>query len=303
VDVELRHMRALVAVAEELSFTRAAERLHLTQQALSGQIRQLEQRVGTRLVNRDTHRVELTPGGAALYERCRSLLSGTELAVAAARAAGGEAARLTIGYPAPLTHRIASPAIALFTTRHPEVEVTIHFGGLLDPWGGLRDGAADVAIVYGAFDHEGLELRHLFSEPRGVALAADHPLARKEAVTLAELVEEPIVEVPSTDAVSRDFWIAAGHRAGKPPRIGATVETLDGLIEAIGAGLGVATAVAAAVDAMGAPAGVVFRPVIDLEPVEFWVARRAGDERQPVRDFVDAALAADLDRAPAAPPS
>lgn len=296
-------MRALVAVAEELNFTRAAERLHLTQQALSGQIRQLEQRVGTRLVDRDTHRVELTPGGVALYERCRSLLAGTELAVAAARAAGAEAPRLTIGYPAPLTHRIAAPAIALFATRHPEVEVTVHFGGLLDPWGGLRDGAADVAIVYGAFDDEGLELRHLFSEPRGVALAADHPLARKRAVTLAELVEEPIVDVPSADAASRDYWIAARHRAGNPPRIGATVQTLDGLIEAVGAGLGVATTVAAAVDAMGAPAGVVFRPVPDLEPLDFWVAGRAGNELHSASDFMDAAVDANYDRTPAAPGS
>jgi DNA-binding transcriptional LysR family regulator len=71
VDVELRHLRALIAVAEELNFTRAAERLHLTQQALSGQIRQLEQRVGARLVERDTHSVALTAAGVALYERCR----------------------------------------------------------------------------------------------------------------------------------------------------------------------------------------------------------------------------------------
>lgn len=294
-------MRALVAVAEELNFTRAAERLHLTQQALSGQIRQLEQRVGTRLVDRDTHRVELTPGGAELYQRCRSLLSGTELAVEAARAAGAETPRLTIGYPAPLTHRIAAPALALFAARHPEVEVTIHFGGLLDPYGGLRDRAADVAIVNGTFDAEGLELRHLFSEPRGTALAADHPLARKQAVTLDEFLAEPIVDVPSADPASRDFWIAAKHRRGKPPRIGATVHSLDGLIEAIGAGLGVATTVAAAVDALGAPAGVVFRPVLDLEPLDFWVARRAGDERQPVLDFVEAAVSATHDRASAAP--
>jgi len=297
VDVELRHMRALVAVAEELNFTRAAERLNLTQQALSGQIRQLEQRVGTRLVDRDTHRVELTPGGVALYERCRSLLSGTELAVAAARAAGTDAPRLTIGYPAPLTHRIAAaPAIALFATRHPEVEVTIHFGGLLDPWGGLREQAADVAIVYGALGDEGLELRHLFSEPRGVALAADHPLASKQTVTLAEFLAEPIVDVPSADSISHDFWIAAKHRAGRPPRIGATVQTLDGLIEAIGAGLGVATTVASAVEAIGASAGVVFRPVIDLEALDFWVARRADDERPPVCGFIEAAV--DAHKAP-----
>lgn len=301
-DIELRHMRALIAVAEELSFTRAAERLHLTQQALSGQIRQLEQRVGTRLLERDTHHVALTPSGAVLHERCRTLLSGAELAVAAARASGEDAPRLTIGYPAPLTHRIAAPAIELFATRHPDVEITIHFGELLDPRGGLRGGAADVAIVYGALEHEGLDLHHLFSEPRGVALAADHPLARQESVTIAELVEEPIVDVPTTDAISRDFWIAAGHRAGRPPRIGATVQTVDGIVEAIGAGLGVATVVPALVEAMGGSAGVVYRPVADLEPVEFWVARRTEDDRRPVLDFIDAAVEAGRDRAlPGAP--
>ncbi|MFN8186004.1 MAG: LysR family transcriptional regulator [Gaiellales bacterium] len=300
-DVELRHLRALIAVAEELNFTRAAERLHLTQQALSGQIRQLEQRVGTRLVERDTHHVELTAGGVELYERSRSLLSGTEHAVAAARAAGADTPRLLLGYPAPLVHRFAAPAIRLFANRRPDVEVTIHFGGLLDPWGGLRERAADVAIVYGAFESEGLELRHLFSEARGVALAAGHPLARQEAVTLAELVEEPIIDVASMDAVNREFWHAAKHRRGRPPRIGATVQTLDGLIEAIGAGLGVATTVPAVIEAMGSGAGVVFRPVAGLEPLDFWVARRVGDDRQPVLDFMAAAVDAQHDGAARAP--
>lgn len=300
-DVELRHLRALIAVAEELNFTRAAERLHLTQQALSGQIRQLEQRVGARLVERDTHHVELTAAGVALYEHCQLLLAGAEDAVAAARAAGAEAPRLVLGYPAPLTHRFAAPAIRLFANRRPDVEVTIHFGGLLDPWGGLRERAADVAIVYGAFESEGLELRHLFSEPRGIALAADHPLARNKAVTLAEFVEEPIIDVPSMDPVNREFWFATRHRGGRPPRIGARVQTLDGLIEAIGAGLGVATTVAAVIDAMGARAGVVFRPVIDLEPLDFWVARRDGDDRQPVLDFITAAVDAQHDETSRAP--
>jgi len=297
VDIELRHLRALIAVAEELNFTRAAERLHLTQQALSGQIRQLEERVGARLVERDTHHVELTAGGVELYERCRPLLAGAEHAVAAARAAGVAAPRLVLGYPAPLVHRLAAPALRLFARRHPDVEVAIHFGGLLDPSGGLRDRASDVAFVYGAFESEGLELRLLFSEPRGVAVAAGHPLARKKAVTLAEFVEEPIIDVPSMDAVNRDFWVATAHRGGRPPRIGATVQALDGLIEATGAGLGVAATVAAVVDAMGAGAGVVFRPVVGLEPLDFWVARRSGDDRQPVLDFMDAAVDAHCEEA------
>lgn len=289
-DVELRHLRALIAVAEELNFTRAAGRLHLTQQSLSGQIRQLEERVGTRLVDRDTHRVRLTPAGVALCERCRPLMAGAEQAVAAARAAGADTPRLILGYPAPLTHRVAAPTIRLFAARHPDVELAIHFGGLLDPSGGLRERASDVAIVYGAFDAEALELRHLFAEPRGVALAAGHPLSREKVVALPQLVAEPIVDVPSTDAIARDFWIAAGHRAGKPPDIGATVQTLDGLIEAIGAGLGVATTIATAVEAMGAAAGVVFRPVRGLEPLDFWVARRAEDDRRQVVAFMEAAV-------------
>jgi DNA-binding transcriptional LysR family regulator len=166
VDVEMRHLRALIAVAEELNFTRAADRLHLTQQALSGQIRQLEERVGTRLVERDTRRVELTPAGAALCERARPLLSGAEQAVAAARAAAGEQPQLTIGYVAPLTRRMVTPAMELYAERRPDVEITIHFASFLDPWGGLRDSSADVAFLYGEFQHEGLELRLLFSEPR-----------------------------------------------------------------------------------------------------------------------------------------
>src|ERR1700736_6057023 len=93
VDVEMRHLRALLTVAEELNFTRAAERLHLTQQALSGQIRQLEDRVGRRLVDRDSRHVALTAAGKTLSEQARPLLADAQHAVAAARAAGGEATK------------------------------------------------------------------------------------------------------------------------------------------------------------------------------------------------------------------
>jgi DNA-binding transcriptional LysR family regulator len=286
----MRHLRALIAVSEELNFTRAAARLHLTQQALSGQIQQLEQRVGHQLVERDTRRVALTPAGVALCERARPLLDGVELAVASARESAREVAQLTVGYIAALTHRIVAPMMQLFANRHPEVEVTLHFGEFVDPSGGLRSGAADVAFVYGDFDTHGLELTFLFSEPRGIAMSANNPLARRSEVTVDELIAEPIVDVPMADSSCRDFWIAAEHRGGRPPRIGATVRTLDGLIEAVGAGLGIAATVATAVDALGSTAGVVFRPVNGLKPLEFFVARRVGDDRKQVTDFIEAAL-------------
>lgn len=285
----MRHLRALLAIAEELNFTRAAQRLHLTQQALSGQIRQLEDRVGARLVERDSRRVALTEAGRTLCEHARPLLAGAEHAVLATRAAGQEAVRLTVGYVAALTRRLVAPAFQRFSAEQPQVEVTIHFGDFLDPLGGLRDGPADTAILYGEFEHEGIELRPLFSEPRGVALAADHPLAARPVVGLDEFLREPLVEVPVRDRVWSDFWTAAGYRNGTPPQIGASVSTLDSLMEAIGAGLGVATTMAPAIDMLGAASGVVFRPVPELSPLQFWVARRQHDDRRHVVAFLDAA--------------
>lgn len=288
----MRHLRALVALSEELNFTRAAARLHLTQQALSGQIRQLEERVGAQLVLRDSRHVSLTRAGATLCEHARPLLTGARQAIQATRAADEEVDRLTLGYVAPLTRRLVAPAFERFTAAHPEVEVTIHFAGFLDPLGGLGDGCADTAILYGEFEHEGIELQRLFSEPRGVALPADHPLAAHPVVTLEEFIREPLVAVPVRDETWSDYWTAAEWRNGVPPRIGATVTTLDGLMEAIGAGLGVATTMAPAIDMLGSSAGVVFRPVAGLTPLDFWVARREGDDRPPVLAFCEAAGAA-----------
>jgi len=288
----MRHLRALLALAEELNFTRAAERLHLTQQALSGQIRQLEERVGARLVERDTRRVQLTRAGRTLCEHARPLLAGAEHAVLATRAAGHEAARLTVGYVAPLTRRLVAPAFQRFYAAQPEVEVTIHFAGFLDPLGGLREGPSDVAILYGEFEHEGIELQRLFSEPRGIALAVDHPLAARPEVKIEDFIREPLVEVPVRDRVWSDFWTAASHRDGTPPQIGVSVTTLDGLMEAIGAGLGVATTAAPVVDMLGTAAGVVFRPVPELSPLDFFVARREHDDRAQVTGFLDAVTAA-----------
>jgi DNA-binding transcriptional LysR family regulator len=286
----MRHLRALIAVAEELNFTRAAERLHLTQQALSAQIRQLEERVGTKLVERDTRRVELTRAGTALYEQARPLLSNAQQAVEAARAADHGARRLTVGYIAALTHGVMAQTMQAFAERHPDVEVTIHFGEFLDPWGGLHDNTADVAILYGRFDTTGLELHHLFSVPRGVALAVDHPLAAKERVTLEEFLAEPLIAVPMIDPVCRAFWAGDRYRRGIPPRVGATVRNLDALIGAVGAGLGVTGTVQLAVDGLGAAVGVTFRPVEGLGPLDFFVGHRAGDEREPVLEFVETAL-------------
>jgi DNA-binding transcriptional LysR family regulator len=262
----------------------------MTQQALSGQIRQLEERVGSKLVDRVTRRVELTPAGAALFAQARPLLADAQQAIAAARAASQRAPQLTVGYIAALTRRLFADTIRAFTERHPEVELTLHFGEFLDPWGGLRDGEADVAILYGEFDQTGLELHYLFSKPRGCAMAADHPLAARQELTIDEFTAEPLVDVPMLDPICWAFWRADRLRHGAPARIGATVRTLDGLIEAVGAGLGVTGTIELAVDALGPSAGVIFRPVPDLGPLDFFAAHRSGEKRPQVLDFIDTVI-------------
>jgi DNA-binding transcriptional LysR family regulator len=289
VDVELRHLRALVTVAEELNFTRAAERLHLSQQALSAQIRQLEQRVGTRLVERNTHRVELTAAGARLCEHARPVLARAERAVSAARTARP---KLALGLRAPQTLALAGAAVERFAERRPDVELDISFGDLLDPSAGLRSGVADVAIIAGPFESDGLELRPMFSEPRGLALSADHPLAQGTEVTLAEFLDQPIVNVPTHDETWRDYWYAASHRQGRRPVVGATAHSMEGMLEAVRAGLGVALTIEPVVRALGPQSAIAFRPVTGLEPVEFFICWHSGDERAELNDFVEAALAA-----------
>jgi DNA-binding transcriptional LysR family regulator len=289
VSVELRHLRAFVAVAEELNFTRAAERLHLAQQALSSQIRQLEERIGVSLLTRTTRKVELTLAGDVLLEHARAVLAATERAVAAARAAGGAAQVLTLGLVVPVDREVFRPALDLFAERHPEVEVRALFGEVLDPTGGLRAGQSDAALVVGAFDRSGLDMIPLWSDPRGLAMSASHELAAKAEVSIEEMIAQPTFDFPAQDKVFREYWMAINHRGGRPPRLVAQFKSMDGLLEAVRGGLGVNLIRERIVDSLGPNSGVVFRPVAGLEPADVLLAWRSGDEREAITDLIAAA--------------
>ncbi len=287
-NVELRHLRAFVAVAEELNFTRAAARLHIAQQALSQQVRQLEDRVGTRLLDRTTRKVELTPAGAALLEQSRSLLAGADQAVAAALAAAGNGGgTLSVGFVAAVDHDHAGHALAAFSNARPDVEVRVHFGELTEPSGGLRAGDADVAFVHGPFDTTGLELQPLWSEPLGMAMAADHPLAELEEVPMEKFVAQPTFDFPTGDPTWHAYWMATAHRGGKPPKVVAQFRSLDALVSALRAGLGVHATARRLIDSLGPGSGIVYREVPGLEPLQHSIAWRTGDDRDAVRKLVD----------------
>ena len=287
-DIELRHLRAFVAVAEELNFTRAARRLFIAQQALSTQIRQLEDRIGARLFERNTRSVSLTRAGEVLLGQARLLLADADTVVAATRAAGETGTTLTVGFVAAVNHPEMSHALDRFSESHPEVDLMINFGDQLDPTGGLHDGQADLAFVYGPFDHRGLDLTPLYSEPLGVALAESHRLASAASLTVEDVIGEPTFDFPTADRAWRDYWSGADFRRGHPPaRYVAQFRTLEGLIVSIRAGLGVYFATEGLVASAGP--GVVWRRLDDLPPLQHAIARRADDDRPLVRAFVDSA--------------
>lgn len=286
-DVELRHLRSFVAVAEHLNFTRAAEQLFIAQQALSAQIRQLEDRIGVQLLERNSRSVRLTKAGETLYGQARLLLAGADDAIAATRASGEEPAALTVGFVAAVDHPAVSHALDEFHQRSA-VELRIHFGDLLDPTGGLRDRAVDVAFVYGPFDTTDLHVSDLYEEPIGVAMSDGHPLASQTTVRVADVVAEPTFDFPTRDAAWRDYWCGAAYRDGAPPTYVAQYKTLEGLLAALRAGLGVHFATAGLVEAAGA--GVVWRRLDDAEPLRHGIARRADDRRPEVLALVDAAV-------------
>ena len=289
-SVELRHLRSFLAVAEELNFTRAAERVHLAQQALSAQIRQLEELMGTTLFSRTTRKVELTPAGHALLERVPALLEGVDAAVeAAVQAERGEAGELSVGLLATAPLDFTPTLLRAFADAQPNVTVSVRNFPFDDPSGGVRDRAADVSLVWLPFSTDGLICDPLFPDARMAVLPAGHPLAVRDELDARDLVKEPVVWIDDMDPVARDFWVLADHRE-EPPQIGARITGFEDLFAAVRAGQAVAASPASVVGSLPFP-DLVSRPVRDLAPAHVAVCRRADATNPSAELFARTAVA------------
>ncbi|WP_309055491.1 LysR family transcriptional regulator [Streptomyces sp.] len=290
-DVHGRDLRYFLAVAEELHFTRAAERLYVSQPALSKQIRALERQLGAPLFDRDRRGVSLTSVGTALLPHARAALAAWEEGRAAVRRAR-EAAEgtLTVGMSTSPGRGGLLPAIrSRFTEAHPEARLRLRHVGWEDPTAGLADGSSDVAFVWlplaGAARFRWTVVA---AEPRLVALPDTHPLAGRDRVDFAELLDEPFLALPATGPELRDHWLALDERAGRPARIGAEIASADETYEALVGGLGICL-VAEGNAPLLTRGGVVTVPVTGLSPSRFALAWRADDTRALVADYARAA--------------
>ncbi|HWF72772.1 MAG TPA: LysR family transcriptional regulator, partial [Solirubrobacteraceae bacterium] len=199
--MELRQLATFVAVAEEGSFTRAADRLHVVQSAVSAGVRNLEKELGTMLFDRSTHSVKLTDSGRALLPEARATIAAAQAAQDAVdEARGGLRGTVVLGTMQAQGMRSIdlTGVLVAFRAAHPAVTVQIrHSGGSSAMAREVRDGRLDLAFVALTGDASaGLELLPLASEPIMLALPVGHPLAGRSDIELSALGDEPLVDLP-----------------------------------------------------------------------------------------------------------
>jgi LysR family transcriptional regulator, transcription activator of glutamate synthase operon len=219
--MELRQLRYLVALAEELNFTRAAEREHVAQPALSQQIRRLEDEVGLALVERTTRHVALTDAGAVLVGRARRVLAEVQAAGTELQALRGmDTGHVTIGAMHTMGPIDLSLPLALFHDLHPGVGLTVREQSSEEMAEMLRIDELDLAFlsVTERVEAHGLGLHQLVSEELVVLLPLGHALSGREEVRMAELAEEQFISFRA-GARLRELLFAAGREAGFEPRV------------------------------------------------------------------------------------
>ncbi|MER5180323.1 LysR substrate-binding domain-containing protein [Streptomyces sp. NPDC002896] len=293
-DVHGRDLRYFVAVAEELHFTHAAERLYVSQPALSKQIRALERQLGTPLFERDRQGVALTAAGAALLPHARRVLDAwSEASAAVEHAKAAQRSTLVVGMSTSPGRGGLLPAIrSRFTGAHPQAVVRLRQVTWEDPSAGLSSSESDVAFVWLPLpDQERYAWTVVAEEPRLVALPDAHPLASHEEIDFADLLDEPFLALPESAGPLRDYWLATDARGGRPPRIGAEIASTEETYEALVGGLGVAL-LASGNAPLVTLGGVTTRPVRGISPSRYALAWRTDDDRPLVRAYVEACRAA-----------
>jgi len=285
--VELRHFRYFVALAEELHFGRAAQKLHIAQPGLSQQILALEKELGVALLTRTRRRVELTEAGRLFLQEGRRVLAQAQRAENLARRAGsGEIGRLTIAGTESATWDVLPELLREYRRCYSEVELVIREMTTPLQVAALHSGEIDVAFLRAPVETEGLNVRTVRQEPLAVLLPEAHPLAQRGAIPLAALSGEPLVVYPASPRPSwADFTIGVCRNAGFEPRIAHEANETATAVSFVAAGLGLIL-VPEALKGLVRP-GVLFRPLAPPAPItQLLLVHRSGPPSPTLKTFL-----------------
>jgi DNA-binding transcriptional LysR family regulator len=285
--MNFQRLRYFVVVAEELNFSRAAERLHMAQPPLSYQIKRLEEELGAQLFHRTKRSVRLTDAGRLLLDEARGLLVHAEQTASVVHRVGqGEVGRLSVGFVPSAANRILPPLLRTFGERFPSVELLLRE---VDPdrlLGSLGDGRVDVGFLYLPFEADSLDSRPVSREPFVAALPDTHPLADKPRVTLQALADEPFVLTPRYQGAGlRDKIAAHCRRAGFEPRVVQEAWLMQTTVSLVAGGIGV-TLVPASLQNLQRT-GVVYKHIEAMSPeIELGVVWPRSDPSAVLRAFL-----------------
>ncbi|MFH8370502.1 LysR family transcriptional regulator [Streptomyces sp. NPDC018031] len=268
--MELRHLRAFLAIAEEGTITRAAARLHTGQPALSRTLRQLEDHLGVRLVDRSTHHLELTAEGRTFRQKATAALAAVDAALDPG-ALGVWPLRL--GHPWAALGPYTVPLLRRWDEEHPDVPLELR--RIDDRLAGLAHGAVDVALLRGPVTAPGLVTVQLLTEERVAVVPADSDLAARETLTPADLAAWPVVLNTVAGTTTLDLW-PVDARPATTIEVTNTDEWLTAI--AVGRAVGVSTS---ATPRMHTHPTIAYRPLTGAPPVPLVLAWPGGTPGHP----------------------
>ena len=284
--MELRQLNYFIAVAEERHFGRAAKRLHMAQPPLSQQIRQLEEQLGVKLLDRTTRRVDLTAAGQELLDRGRKIVNEVETLKADVYQVGnGATGVLRVGFSGSATYGVMPKIVRHVKQALPGLSMTLQ-GEMLTPAmeAGLRDHTLDAAMLRPPVASAEIEYRVVAREKLVVALPSHSPLATGRPVAINELQEQPFITYPPESVMYRMVSELCRH-GGFQPRIGQVAKETSTMLSFVAAGGGVAV-VPRAVCSFHLE-GVVYAPLEDSPDSELAVAWRREDRSTLLHNFVN----------------
>jgi DNA-binding transcriptional LysR family regulator len=290
-EIELRHLRYFLAVAETLHFSRAAERLGMAQPPLSQQIRRLEQLMGHRLFDRTTRGVRLTLAGQLLADRARSTLEKIQDDLEQVRRLGrGEEGTLTVGFSGSVMFVELPAAIEAYRRRYPKVELRLREMTTHAQIPALLDGTLDLAFMRDGDPTEGIQMTQLFQEPFFAVLPEAHPLARKRKLQVRDLRNEPFVLFARRmGPLAFDRTMACCETNGFRPKIVQDAPQWPTLVRLVAAGLGVSLAPACVAN-VTIP-GAVYRDVHAPCRTSVDLGIKSGSEKILSKNFIEIARA------------
>lgn len=289
-DLEVRELRYFLAVADELNFTRAAERLGIAQPPLSKAIRGMEHRLGVQLFTRSTRKVELTEAGRVLAEHARPVLTAVSAAIARTRRAAATESSLLVAIKPGTGGDLLRDVLHRYGANPDLPPAQVVIGGWAEQAQMVRDGRADIALIGGPFCAVGLDIEPLVSERRMAALPVSHRLANRSALLRSDLDGEAVPLWPGAEPGSdlARYWSGTDRHPDVTTKPGPVITDMAQLLEVVGFGQGVAFLPASVRDSFP-DRGVVFIPVADLSPATLYVGWSQSSSSRAVAAFVQAA--------------